>query len=101
MSEPLMPQHRSMVDRRRKPSSLDSIVVTDEQRVTVQALALDVFTTCANAGYSFAKCLATVYLTGLENGASASIASTPPTQPAGDHGLAVYSEALKVKPSPV
>lgn len=65
------PRHHSMMGKRRLPRGLDRVTITDEQRVAIQSIALDVFATCANAGLSLQEILAAVYLTGLENGASA------------------------------
>lgn len=47
------------------------MVITNEQREAIQRIALDVFSACANAGMSLQEILAAVYITGLENGASA------------------------------
>jgi hypothetical protein len=47
------------------------IAITDEQRVTVESLSLEVFTTMTNAGASLQETLAAIYLTGFQNAAEA------------------------------
>jgi hypothetical protein len=66
------PRHASVVGKPRPPRGFDRVVITHEQREAIQRIALDVFSACANAGLSLQEILAAVYLTGLENGASAS-----------------------------
>lgn len=70
------PRHHSLVRKRRFPRGLDRVAITDEQRVAIQSIALDVFATCANAGLSLQEILAAVYLTGLEHGSNASRGAT-------------------------
>lgn len=71
MREPLEPQHPTMIGKRRAVRGLDSIIITHDQRVTVQGIALDVFTRCVNSGRTLQEALASIYLTGLQHGTSA------------------------------
>lgn len=44
-----------------------SVPVTNEQRETIERIALDIFTDMSNAGAPFQQTLAAIYLSGLKH----------------------------------
>lgn len=69
----LYPLHHSVIARRDKyrpsprPANMDKMALTDEQRQTVEGVALSIFTDMTNAGCSLQETLSAIYLSGLEH----------------------------------
>jgi hypothetical protein len=70
MTDRLMSTPRANWSAGRVPS-LTVRTLDRPQHDFVHSMALDVFTTMANAGAPFAACLAAVYMTGLDHGSNA------------------------------
>ena len=69
----LAPQHHSTITKRNqyrirpKPKGMERMPLTDEQRQTIEAIALDIFTDMSNAGCSLQETLSAIYLSGVEH----------------------------------
>ncbi len=69
MNAEIQVRHHSLTFKRRK-RTLDTVKITDEQRTTIQMIAIGVFVDMCNGGYSLQESLAAIYLTGLQNGSA-------------------------------
>ena len=62
--------HQSARGRRLPMRDMDSLEVSSEHLRVLEEIALDVFTTMSNAGYSFSETLAAVYFSGIQHALS-------------------------------
>ena len=58
----------ALMSVKRPPGDLDTIKLPRESKELLERQALDIFTLMSNAGHSFADCLASILLTGMDWG---------------------------------
>lgn len=72
----LSPLHRSIRGERNKfmprfrPQNMERIGVTEEQRLAMEQVALDIFTDMTNAGCSLQETLSAIYMSGIQHALS-------------------------------
>ena len=77
MSNSISPLHYSIYPKIiRKPAKMESIKLPPGSREDITDIALSIWTDCINRGVPFQDAILAVYLSGIENGASASKGTT-------------------------